>query len=102
MSRPQLFLIACAALALAACSSQPAVDGDAAGAPAAQACNADAASDAVGKAATPDVVEQARRASGAAVARVLHPGEVVTMEYRADRLNLEVDAGNVVVAVRCG
>ena len=78
------------------------MEGDAGGAPGAQACNADAARSAVGKTATPEVVEQARRASGAAVARVLHPGEVVTMEYRADRLNLEVDAGNVVLSVRCG
>ena len=91
---------------LAACASQPTAAGDDANAtpPAgvAQSCNADAARGAIGKAATPEVVEQARRESGAAIARVLKPGQVVTMEYRGDRLNVDVDDGNVVTNVRCG
>ena len=91
---------------LAACTSQPTVDGDDASAtpPAdmAQSCNADAARGAIGKAATPEVVEQARRAAGAGIARVLKPGQVVTMEYRGDRLNVDVDDHNVVTDLRCG
>ena len=91
---------------LAACTSHPtAIGGDANAAPptgVAQSCNADAARGAVGKVARPDVVEQARREAGAAIARVLKPGQVVTMEYRGDRLNVDVDAGNVVTNVRCG
>lgn len=92
---------------LAACTSQPTAAGDDASASpppgdVAQACNADAARGAVGKAATPEVVEQARREAGAAIARVLKPGQVVTMEYRGDRLNVDVDDGNVVNNVRCG
>jgi hypothetical protein len=65
-------------------------------------CTADAATAYMGRVASADVVEQARRAAGADVARVLHPGEVVTMEYRAGRLNLEVDERNVIVRVHCG
>lgn len=87
------------ALVLGACSpprEAPPVDGMA------QACRAAAAMDAIGQDATAARVEQARRAAGAATARVLAPGQVVTMEFRADRLNLEVDAGNRVTAVRCG
>ena len=91
---------------LAACTSQPTAGGDGASAtpPAdmAQACNADAARGAIGKAATPEVVEQARREAGAASARVLKPVQGVTMEYRGDRLNVDVDDGNVVTGVRCG
>lgn len=65
-------------------------------------CNADAAKSFVGKAASAEVVEQARTAAGADMARVLKPGQVVTMEYRAERLNIDVDAGNTITNVRCG
>ena len=56
----------------------------------------------MGKVATPTVVEQARRDAGAEVARVLKPGQMVTMEYRAGRLNIDVDEKNVIKNVRCG
>ena len=99
-------LLSASVWVLAACTSQPTAGGDDANAtpPAdvAQACTADAARGAIGKAATPEVVEQARRAAGAVIARVLKPGQVVTMEYRGDRLNVDVDEGNVVTGVRCG
>lgn len=65
-------------------------------------CTADAAGAYVGQVASDDVVEKARRAAQADVARVLHPGDVVTMEYRTGRLNLEVDERNVIVRLRCG
>jgi hypothetical protein len=70
--------------------------------PIAAACDADAADGFVGQAATTEVVEQARVAAGAAVARTLAPGQVVTMEFRGDRLNLMVDEANVVTGMRCG
>ena len=38
----------------------------------------------------------------AEVARVLRPGQVITKEFNAQRLNLEVDANGRIVAVRCG
>lgn len=66
------------------------------------ACNAEAAQAFVGQVATPDVVEKARVAAGAEMARVLKPGQVVTMEYRSGRLNLDVNEGNVVTGARCG
>ncbi|HEU4813416.1 MAG TPA: I78 family peptidase inhibitor [Xanthomonadaceae bacterium] len=65
-------------------------------------CNPDAARSAIGKEATAEVVEQARIAAGADVARTLSPGQMVTMEFHNSRLNLSVDAGNVVVDVSCG
>lgn len=96
--------VLCASIAaVAACTSRPAASDDADASPApGVACNADAARGAIGKAATPEVVEQARREAGAAIARVLRTGQVVTMEYRGDRLNVDVDGGNVVTGVRCG
>jgi hypothetical protein len=106
-----------AAMSLAACSqipkevtpeppaeqTDPSSAADPAAPPAeANKCDAAAAQDAVGKVADAEVVEKARVAAGAAVARTLKPGQVVTMEYRFDRLNLRVDAKNVVEAVTCG
>jgi len=65
-------------------------------------CNADAAHDAVGKQATDEVVEKARVAAGAATTRVIHPNQPVTMDYRGDRLNVQVDAKDKIVGTSCG
>lgn len=65
-------------------------------------CDAGNAQSAVGQAASQDVVDKAVRDSGSSTARVIKPGEAVTMDFREDRLNIEVDAGNMVTAVRCG
>lgn len=65
-------------------------------------CTADAANAYLGQPASADVVEQARLAAHADTARVLHPGDVVTMEYRAGRLNVDVDERGVIVRLRCG
>ena len=65
-------------------------------------CNAQAAQGYVGKTATAEVVEAARKAAGAQMARTLKPDQVVTMEYREDRLNVDVNATNAITGVRCG
>lgn len=65
-------------------------------------CDAEAARGAIGKEATAEVVEQARRDAGADVVRTLSPGQMVTMEFHSSRLNLDVDEANVVIDVRCG
>ena len=67
-----------------------------------QICDAEAARRYIGQEATPDVVAQARQASGASGARTLKPGQMVTMEYNAGRLNLDVDTANLITDVRCG
>ncbi len=101
-------LVALAAAALVACSSapwapspQPAPLGRA-DAPAGGVCAAAAAQALRGKSADAQTVERARVASGARRARVLYPGQVTTKEFDAERLNLDVDAKGVILAVRCG
>jgi hypothetical protein len=88
------------AASLAACTSveqsaapptPPAEDG---------ACNADAAQSFVGKPAS--AAEQARAASGARTMRLIRPGQAVTMDYRPDRLNIELDASDSMVKLSCG
>ena len=65
-------------------------------------CNAQGAQFAIGKAPGASVVEQARQRSGAYMARVLRPGQMVTMEFNAQRLNLDLDAAGVITRARCG
>jgi len=66
-------------------------------------CNADAAQSFVGQEAADTTVAQAQAAAGATGAvRVIKPGQPVTMDYRVDRLNVEVDAHNAIVRITCG
>ena len=65
-------------------------------------CDAKAAQAYIGKTASADVVAQAKAAAGATHARILKPGQMVTMEFSAGRLNLDVDANNVITSARCG
>ena len=72
------------------------------GAPLGGTCNAQPAQSAIGKSSTAKVVEAARVSAGALMARILRPGQMITKEFDAERLNLEVDAAGRIVAVRCG
>jgi hypothetical protein len=65
-------------------------------------CDATALQSQIGQQATPSVMEDLRTRSGSATARMLRPGQVVTMEYNATRLNLIVDDKDVMTAIRCG
>jgi len=65
-------------------------------------CDAKAAEFAIGKQASPQLLEQARTRSGAQNARILKPNDMITLEYRSDRLNLNTDAKLVVNRVSCG
>ncbi|HGY9625380.1 I78 family peptidase inhibitor [Pseudomonas juntendi] len=65
-------------------------------------CEASAADFTLGKQATPELLEQARKASGSQLARILKPHDVITLEYRSERLNLNVDDKGVVTRVNCG
>lgn len=56
----------------------------------------------MGQPLTETVSEQARNDAGANAVRVLKPGQMTTMEFNGERLNLEVDAKNMITSVRCG
>ena len=83
---------------LVACAPVPAVDE-----PAKEAsCSVDGLTDAVGKPFSAELAERVRRKSGSKTVRVIRPGMAVTMDYRVDRLNIDLDEKNVVTALRCG
>ncbi len=65
-------------------------------------CNASAVEKFVGEQASPDLLDRARRESGATVARILRPGDIVTLEYNAHRLTLTTDEAQIVQRVSCG
>jgi hypothetical protein len=65
-------------------------------------CDDSQAQWAIGKKPTEADIEQARKDSGAETVRALKPGQAVTMEFNASRLNLDLDDTGVVTAIRCG
>ena len=65
-------------------------------------CNAAKAQPLVGRARSPELAAEALGLTGAGTLRWLRPGDIVTMEYREDRLNIELDSNGRVKAVRCG
>ncbi|MFJ3073712.1 MULTISPECIES: I78 family peptidase inhibitor [unclassified Pseudomonas] len=65
-------------------------------------CEASGADFAIGKQGSAELLEQARKASGSQMARILKPHDVVTLEYRSERLNLNVNEQGVVTRVNCG
>lgn len=66
------------------------------------ACNAAPAQGFIGQSGTASVIEKARVASGAAMARVLRPNQPTTLEFNHERLNLVLDDKGRIAAVRCG
>jgi len=89
--------------ALTACTPVPPAETPAQTTPVAEAnCSAEAAGGLIGKRYSADAVEKARLAAGARTLRIIRPGMAVTMDYRADRLNLDLDDKDVVTRVHCG
>ena len=65
-------------------------------------CNAEPAQRLVGEVYSPELGEEARVTAGARVERALRPGQIVTMEFRADRLSFTLDEKGRISAVSCG
>jgi hypothetical protein len=56
----------------------------------------------VGIARSQAVEAEAKRASGAQSVRWINPGDMVTKDFRKDRLNLELDAAGKISRAYCG
>ena len=65
-------------------------------------CDAAKAQHLIGREGTESLGAEAMKLAGAGLWRFLRPGQIVTMEYRADRLNVVLDAQGKVEAIRCG
>ena len=93
------------ALSLAGCSSKPDAE------PVSQApdttvsdgrCDAAGGQFAIGQQASAALLAQAKSKAGAQEARFVGPNEMVTLEYRSTRVNLNTDAAGKVMRVSCG
>jgi len=87
--------IALLALALAACATT----GEA---PPQGRCDAAGLAELVGRPASAELGAEAMRRSGSARLRWIRPGDVVTMDYSAQRLNIHLDAEGHVDHFACG
>lgn len=85
-------------LAAAACAPKPATT---VVPPPTGPCNAAAVQDLIGQDSSKVLLDAQRRANAKAV-RVYRTGSMTTMDYREDRLNLEVGADYRIVKVSCG
>jgi hypothetical protein len=65
-------------------------------------CNAAALASMVGRAWSDSLRPEALRLSGARAARVIRPGDMVTMDYRGDRLNVHLTAEGRIERFDCG
>jgi hypothetical protein len=65
-------------------------------------CDAQPVQKLIGTKLTPAVTEQAQKDSTSNRTRILRPGEVMTMEYNPNRLNLILDKQDALIALRCG
>lgn len=65
-------------------------------------CDATQVQSLVGQTYTDAIGGQAQQDASAKQLRVLHPTDVTTMEFLGERLNVEVDAKNVISGLRCG
>ncbi len=86
-------------LSMVACTTMPPVD-----APPLMdgPCYAEAASWAIGRAATAEVVERARIETGSNDVRVIEPDQPVTLDYSPERLNINVNERGAIVGLKCG
>lgn len=65
-------------------------------------CDANRAGALVGQAASAEIGAEALRLTGSRSLRWIRPGDAVTMDYRPDRLNIELGAQGKIAALRCG
>jgi peptidase inhibitor I78 family protein len=86
---------------LAACSTapaQPPVHGETSG----HECQAAGLEGFAGQPGTSEIGAEILRVSKAATIRWVQPGQMVTMEFRADRVTVHLAAGNKIDRVNCG
>lgn len=101
---PRFFLLAPALAAIALAGCIPASTAPEAVTPVAggDQCGASRVQRYVGSEATDAAIAAITRESGAQTIRRYNTGDAVTMDYRADRLNIEVGSDRRIVVLRCG
>lgn len=65
-------------------------------------CDAGPAQKLTGQTYSDNIEQQAKALSGSRTVRTLRPGQVITMEYDPERINLRLDERDIVTTVGCG
>ena len=65
-------------------------------------CKADAVSGSIGKTWLASMEERLLAESGTRILRVIRPGQPISLDYRSDRLNAELDATGTIRRIYCG
>ena len=96
--------IALAAILGAGCTTMPAqgFQPPAQGETVGYECRSEGLNAFVGREATSETGNEVLAKSGAKALRWLRPGQIVTMEFRSDRVNAKLDVQNRITAVTCG
>lgn len=87
------------ALSVAACATMPPPPP---GAAPTGACNAEGARWAIGQGVDDEVVNRVLHDTNSRDARVLRPGDMATMDFRPDRVNIDVNERGAITGIRCG
>ncbi|HMB56520.1 MAG TPA: I78 family peptidase inhibitor [Arenimonas sp.] len=95
-------VVVIAASILTACASSPPIATEPPPATKPMTCEQSRAAWAIGKFAEPSLLAKVREISGARVVRVIKPGQMVTMEFNAERVDVRVDGKNIVLGITCG
>lgn len=95
-------VVAFAALSLSSCTSAPAAADPASPPSRAGTCRAEPVQWAVGQPAEQATMARIWRESGAGLIRPIGPRQAVTRDFRPDRVNVELDASNVIIRINCG
>lgn len=92
-------LIPAAAILLTACAND---SGPAPGPPAPDACHANELQRYLKALPTPDVMASIAAVAGEGKIRTIRPGDAVTMDFRENRLNVELGEDGRIKRLRCG
>jgi hypothetical protein len=65
-------------------------------------CDASGAQSLIGQGKSDALGTEALKRTGTGTIRWIAPGQPVTMDYRTDRLNIEVDANEITTRITCG
>lgn len=94
----RVIVVAVMMIGASACAmSGPNLDGDGF-----RDCDASAAQSLVGQQKSDALGAEAMKRTGTSIIRWIAPGQPVSMDYRTDRLNMEIDTQDKVIHIRCG
>ncbi len=96
----RLAIAAAALIATSACATTD--GGDGTGLDSAYSCNADAVQDLIGREPTSELGADALIRSNSRALRWIRPGDAVTMDFRQDRLNINIGANGRIERINCG